>query len=280
MLKKLLKYDLRAIFKYWWIVALSSFGISFIGGAAMKIMMELSLKPEPEGGEVWLIILSMIGMLASIFGMCAFLIASEIFIYVRLYKHFFSDEGYLTFTLPVKRCDLLNSKLLSGVIMTSATFILFALEILIFLMIGLGTETFFTIWEAVAVFIGAAFDTFGATCLAFVLEILIILICLVISSYLMISVCITFAAIIAKKYKIFAAIGIYYLASAIASFGAQIAIIFGSISLAGILSSIPSESISGILALILLAVTLVCMALTAFLYTVELYMLDKKLNLS
>ena len=48
MMKKLLKYDLRAIFKYWWIVALSSLGLSFIGGISLKILMQIVIETLKE----------------------------------------------------------------------------------------------------------------------------------------------------------------------------------------------------------------------------------------
>ena len=38
MLKKLLKYDLKSIFKYWWIVAVTSFALSLLGGGCIALM--------------------------------------------------------------------------------------------------------------------------------------------------------------------------------------------------------------------------------------------------
>ena len=99
-------------------------------------------------------------------------------------------------------------------------------------------------------------------------------------SYLLVAICITFAAVIAKKYKLFAAIGIYYIASAVVSFVGQFALMFGSMSLAGIFSSIPEGSVLGVGALMLLSILLLSSAICVCLYSLELFMLEKKLNLS
>ena len=278
MMKKLLKYDLRAIFKYWWIVALSSLGLSFIGGISLRIIA--SMPSEIEDGRVFVFLLAVLGMILTVIGVSAFLISAEIFVYVRLYKHFFSDEGYLTFTLPVKRRDLLNSKIISGLVVNIATFAVVAADIGIILTIGIDFETIQKIGESFFWFIGSAFEKTGILCIAYILEAIVLILCLAVMSYLLVAICITFAAVIAKKYKIFAAIGIYYIASAIVSFVGQFALMFGSVAVAGIFSSIPEGAIPGILALMLLSISLLVSAICVCLYLLELHMLEKKLNLN
>ena len=49
----------------------------------------------------------------SLFTACA---VTLIFVFIRYYKNFFTDEGYLTFTLPVKRSTLLNAKTVNAMI--------------------------------------------------------------------------------------------------------------------------------------------------------------------
>ena len=278
MMKKLLKYDFRAIFKYWWIVALSSLGLSFIGGISLRILT--GMPSDIEDGKVFVFLFAMLGMILTVIGISAFLISAEIFVYVRLYKHFFSDEGYLTFTLPVKRRDLLNSKLISGLIVNIATFAVVAVDISIILFIGIDFETIQKIGDAVFWFIGAAMEAVGVLCIAYILEAIVLILCISVMSYLLVAICITFAAVIAKKYKIFAAIGIYYIASAVVSFIGQLALMFGSVALAGIFSNIPEGSVLGVGALMLLSLSLLASAICVCLYSLELHMLEKKLNLS
>ncbi len=280
MLKKLLKYDLRAILKYWWIVALSSLGTSLIGGISLRALFPLLQKPELEGAEVFIAIFSFLGLIMSILGISAFIIATEIFIYIRLYRHLFSDEGYLTFTLPVKRSEILNSKLLSGLIINFASVLIVILDIFIFLLAGIDHSEIANVLSFIGMMLSSAFELWGALSIAYILEAVLLLLCLSLVSYLFIAICMTFAAMIAKKYKIFAAIGIYYVVSAVITFIGQLAIMFGSIGLAALLSSLDPSYIPSVIALLLLSLCVILSALTYCLYTLELYMLDKKLNLS
>ncbi len=280
MFGKLLKYDLRAIFKYWWIAAFSSLGLSIVGGTSMKVFLSLAIKSELEDIEPWLTIFSFLGMLLSFVGLSAFLLASEIFIYVRLYKHLFSDEGYLTFTLPVKRRDILNSKLISGLIVNASTFAVILVDLAILLLIAIDTTELSNALSFWAMFAKSAFKELGAVSILYISEAIIALLCLATASYLLIALCITFAAIIAKKYKIFAAIGIYYVVNAAASFASQIAMMLGSVMLADIFSQIPQDAIPLVLSLIILVLLLICCAVTAFMYWLEHYLLNKKLELT
>ena len=102
MLKKLLKYDLKAVFKYWWIAAISTLGLSVLGGFAVTVLRDtVSTEPEKKV-PIILEILSSIALPLVYLGFIALGILTVIMIFARYYKNFFSDEGYLTFTLPVK----------------------------------------------------------------------------------------------------------------------------------------------------------------------------------
>ncbi len=280
MLKKLFKYDISAIFKYWWIVAVSSVGVSVIGGISIRALVSLTAKEEPDWLDGWMSLFSVLGILVTVIGISAFIIASEIFVYVRLYKHLFSDEGYLTFTLPVKRRDILISKILSGLIINLATVSVMAFDVLTIIFIGVDHESISEAFSFIGMLIGQTFKLVGPISAAFIAETLILLFCLSVISYLFIAFCLTFAAIIAKKHKLFAAIGIYYAVSLIISFASQLLAMFGSVGLAGIFSGIQSGAITGVLALILFSVCALTAAIAYGLYTLELYLLEKKLNLS
>ncbi len=280
MLRKLLKYDFRAILKYWWILAVSSIGLSFIGGICIRILTTVADPPVSENIWTWIVIIAVFGLIACILGLSAFLIATEIFIYVRFYQNLFSDEGYLTFTLPVKRRDILHSKLISGIAVNAMTLFLLIADVFIIVVTGVDSETLAVVRDAVSMFIRELFKTVGALSIVYILEAIVLLLALSVSSFLLTAICITFAAVVAKKHKIFAAIGFYYIAGAVMSVISQLAVIFGTISLAGILSALPEESMLGIISLIILSITAFICAITAALYTLEHYLLDRKLNLS
>ena len=92
MLKKLLKYDFNAIFKYWWIGALTTFILSFVGAGCGSILE--TEKDLPESVSIF----ATIGLVLIVLSFFAFIIMNALLVYIRFYKHLFSDEGYLTFT--------------------------------------------------------------------------------------------------------------------------------------------------------------------------------------
>ena len=72
MLKKLLKYDLKSVFKYWWIAAVTSIGLSALGGLCISIVSSklisgayMLAKGKPEEKIYgWIMLLAGLGLWA------------------------------------------------------------------------------------------------------------------------------------------------------------------------------------------------------------------------
>ena len=120
----------------------------------------------------------------------------------------------------------------------------------------------------------------GGYVIVYVLEILILLLLLFVFSTLFTFCCITFASIIAKKAKLLAAIGIYYGASSIYSFMVQMFYIFGLDYLIYKISILDTATVVSIVAWGLFGMISFISILCALLYTLQYWMLDRKLNLS
>ena len=112
MLKKLSKYDLRSVRKLWIIFALISVCASVIGSFTLKVIL------YDEFNHPLISILGLLGTYAAFMAILIFPIVMFILVFLRFYKNFYTDEGYLTFTLPVKRGTLLMSKTLNAMIWT------------------------------------------------------------------------------------------------------------------------------------------------------------------
>lgn len=69
-----------------------------------------------DGNNIFVEILAFFSILAYIFSLAAFSFCITLCTAIRFYKNFFTDEGYLMFTLPVKTSELLLSKLLVAVL--------------------------------------------------------------------------------------------------------------------------------------------------------------------
>ena len=135
MLKKLLKYDMRAVSGLWWIGAVISVAAAVVGAFLIRFFTYVNQLEEPN---VILSMASILGVLVAIFCILAIFLAfvfTVVLVFVRFYKNFFTDEGYLTFTLPVKRSTLLFSKMVNATVWFSAHFGVIVLSALLFVLL-------------------------------------------------------------------------------------------------------------------------------------------------
>ena len=91
MLKKLMRYDFKSVFKLWWIAALSTVVLSLIGGG-ISTFFTANMFTEKEIPTPILIV-AVIVLIMVLLGFAAFAIFSEILVYFRFYKNLYTDEG-------------------------------------------------------------------------------------------------------------------------------------------------------------------------------------------
>lgn len=276
MLKKLLKYDFKSVFKYWWIAAVTITALSIGAGFCGEI-----LNSEKELPAAALVISTLVIVLVAL-SLFAFLTLSQLLVYIRFYKNLFTDEGYLTFTLPVKRNHILNSKLLLGSVTTLTTGLLVIIDILTILCITFRKEIFNKVFfkdlfdniETIVEEVGVLYIT------SYIFEGLLCIVLFVIISALFTFMCITIASIIAKKAKIVTAIALYYGASSLITFFTQMFFMFGIGSITKWVFELSDETIKLVVFLILLMAVFFLGAIAMAFYTFQYRMLDRKLNLS
>ena len=135
MFKKCLKYDLKAFSKIWLIAAAVVLFISVIGGLGLGGMIRATIETEVTGAmlpnsvtpwpqSMWIgarMLIGFISYMLLIFSLAIFSAGGAILRLVHYYVHFFTDQGYLTFTLPVKRSTQFWSKAVSTLIYHIAT---------------------------------------------------------------------------------------------------------------------------------------------------------------
>lgn len=275
MLKKLLKYDFKSAFKIWWIAAVTSLGLSFLGGCAVTLIRAPRDLPQVVDASAGLM------LFISIFSLFAFAILSEIIILVRFYKNFFTDEGYLTFTLPVKTGSLINSKLIMSVAVTFATLIVLAVNVCVILGIG-----FFDVivdkelFKYIAEVIDEIVTEFGFYLIIYILEAIVIFILACVFSLLLMFCCITLASIITKKGRVATGIAIYYGVNCVLSFVMEMIMIFGVRGIGVRLETLSAEMAYPVGTVILLAAILLLGLVSVMLYTLQYLMVDRKLNLN
>ena len=270
MLQKLLKYDFKFIFRYWVIGALISLVMSLAGGGCIILLSSDKDLPTPVDTAAILIIVMVV------ISFIAFLILSLILTFIRFYKNFFSDEGYLTFTLPVKTSTLLASKTIVGVAATVSTTLVMVLDLFLMLWIGIGNDVPREIGELFA----DAYRAIGPVLTLYIIEGLLVFLAGVVFTVLFTYACITFASIITKKARVITAIGIYYGANSVITFLKQMFFIFGVQSLGTWLGPLSEDSIKLSVALLLFALIAFVTMFCGLMYLLDRYMLDRKLNLA
>lgn len=277
MLKKLLRYDFKAIFKYWWIGALTTLVLSGVGAGCGSILeTEKELPPS-------VIIFATIGMVLVVLSIFAFIIFAELLVYVRFYKHLFTDEGYLTFTLPVKRHQILSSKLISGFICGLSTIIVTVVDAAIIILTTFHKDIFVEGWyDKVVSFLKEMVAESGIPYLtAFFGQLLIICLLVLILGVLFTYLCITFAGAISKKSKLASAILIYYGASSVSSIFMYMFYFFGASALVGWIDALQNENIQDTLLLVIMLFIIITLSMLCTLaYTFNYRLLDRKLNLN
>jgi hypothetical protein len=210
------------VFRIWWIAAVTILVMSVACGFSARAVC-LGVKPEE------MIVFHTIVIVASVFAAVAFVILSIILMIVRYYSNFFRDEGYLTFTLPVKRQTLFASKVISAMLLQLATGLVVLLAVsVVMVMVPYDPESGNLLHFAsskipadtpnvlMAVLLELvltwkeAWEAIGGFVLVFALEAVTWVFLSELMQILLIYFSITMGGTVAKKQKVLASIGIYY----------------------------------------------------------------------
>ncbi len=281
MLRKLLKYDFKSVFKYWWIAGLTSLALSVLGGFCIKILVDANSDSVTIQPPAVLTVSATLMVILSSMALVAFALISMILVYVRFFQNFFTDQAYLTFTLPVKRTTHLNSKLILGTVTEIATLLVAMLNVATMLVIGFAEQIFKEeFWKEFLEAFEAFIKEVDGYFVIMVIEALLFVLLSCVFATLFTYACITFASMITKKAKVITAIGIYYGANGILSFVVQMLYLFGLTSVNKFLTDLPKAMVSPVICLMGLVVLLFIAVFCTLLYTFEHWMLDRKLNLA
>ena len=288
MLKKCLKYDFEAVMRTWWIVAVSMMGAAVIAGLGFRFFSQCMVADEVNEGLTVLAAFVAIGSYFCIMAMLIGMTVSFILIFWRMYTHFYTDQGYLTFTLPVKRSTLYLSKVIMATVLEAATVGILILGILFIALVvppTEGGEFFISLdWlSAIGEVLGQLVDVAGWWLILWIPAAVAILVLFALFQNGLIYFCITMGAVVAKRHKLIAAIGIYYGVNLAVGLIGEIIFLFLT---AGIITIIMAALASGgvIMGLtvtaILFIVALAMAVLSAILHFMTVNKLEQKLNLA
>lgn len=287
MFRKLLKYDVAFVWRWWWIVAVSLLGASLLGAFLLRGTLDMAQAGNDLTGIFGMV--SALYFFPYILAIGAGMLITTILLYWRFYSHFYSDQGYLTFTLPVKRRTLLLSKICNELIWHAAQGALLVVCVLLFCLIAPPATKEYpvinpVIFCAFGDLVAGLWELLGATLLLYVLEGALLLIGSTLFQICLVHFCITLGAVIAKKKKLLAGIGVYYGVNSALSFIGQLLFgLTGGLMLPGLgafLGRCTQTEGEVFIAMLLLLVTLVFLTLAVFFYCITQDKLDHKLNLA
>ena len=287
MLKKCLKYDLRAVGRPWVLLSVISLGAALVAAIAFRAFLENVMAEEVSET---LGVLSTFGALGGglcLFAMIAAFVVSLFLVYWRTYTNFFTDEGYLTFTLPVKRSTLYLSKVLADAIVGTATVLVFLLGVVLLLLIApptMGDGLFNTVvFEALGDSIAGAWVSADGWLIPWILVLSPALFAFQLYGSGLVFLAITMGSVVAKKHKVLAAIGLYYAITAGVSLVTQILSMFLTTGVSGVLS-VAAQAGSFMLGLTMTVVILIGGLIVAcgatVVHFITLHLLERKLNLA
>ncbi|MBR3036877.1 MAG: hypothetical protein IKI54_06270 [Lachnospiraceae bacterium] len=197
MVKKLLKYDLRAVFKYLLVI----YAI-VLGTAGLNRILQLF-----ESKQVWYVISFRSSLILLIIGIASMLLLTEILLVQRFYKNLFTNEGYLTFTLPATIHEQLWSKIFCSVICIIATVFVMFLAFLI----ATSGEVFTEVMKAVNYIFRQFLKGAGALNMTFYLiEGIVLFLLGAANAVMLFDTCLTIGQL-AKKHRVGLAVAIFFI---------------------------------------------------------------------
>ena len=289
MFKKLLKYDMKAVWRVWWILIPSLLGLSTFFALSIRIFIKTATQESPHIFPLLLSLLSALFMSIAYIGFFGSIVMTEILVFVRFYKNLSTAEGYLTFTLPVSRPTILLSKTVNALFWMTLHLLLLLSCVPIFLLIvpipeSGGMLLSFSAFADLFEVISALVKNLGGWLFLYVPVLLLLLVLSAFVSISLIQFCITFGATVVRKAKLLLAVGIYYgissAFSVVFAFGGFLGGIFLIDGFVQFLANVPPAQFHLSIVLILLLIGAMLSAFATLLYSITLSMIERKLNLS
>ena len=230
MFLKLWKHELRASGKLLGMLSVTALSVGIAAAVLLRLILHLVQQNISEDSLVPLLVMGMgVGFMGLILALMAYSLGVQIYLYWRFYKHKFTDEGYLTFTLPVSSHQIFFSALANHLLWSVISVLVVIIAAGIILLFGTGTDQLVNMevlnsLPTPSEMMGPLYGEIGNP----VLDILMMLTMLPFVTVVLMS-CITVGAVLAKKHKLLMAFGVYYGVNMVVGIGQTILSVAGTI---------------------------------------------------
>ena len=273
MFAKLLKHEWKATSGLLGIVSLAALGV---GALLTALIRFANSAPANMPDLVWVPVSTIIvgGFLA----IAAYAMGTQIVLLMRFYKNKFSDEGYLTFTLPVTAHQILLSSLLNYLIWTVISVLVVVAAFAMVILVGSAPAGSFInreVLDGMSLVFKAMLQQEEVP--GFLISMLGSLVVTSLSALILVHAAITMGAVIAKKHKILAAFGCYYGFSMI--LGIINSVLTVGIGMMGTMFVVTPENVFSGMNVVLLIEMVIYLAVAVSGYFLTHYLMKNKLNL-
>ena len=289
MLGKLIKHEWKSVYKVGSILLLAMLAVTVIGCVVLQMPWLKDLfSGESNLGDVQEVILVFtlfISFMLYIFLLVGITYGIMIYLGVHFYKSMYSEQGYLTNTLPVTPHQLLISKtLVSGVwyVLIEVGVILSMVALVFSFIAGLGTTEGYSLAEALEMIwteFALVFESeFGGTMIHFMVYFVVAMLVSPFAAMLMIFGALTIGQL-SKKHKVAMGILAYFGISMVNMIISMIVSMFYSVSL--VVSSINDPYAVNDMDMMGIydASMIIVIVMAVVLYFISHYILSKKLNM-
>jgi len=213
MFGKLLKYEFKSQQKLLTILSFAALGAGLVGGFALWLLIDVLEKANNITAAVAGSILSTILLIGVFLGIMAYIVAVWILLLYRFYKHHFSEQGYLTFTLPVTAHQILLASIVNIIIWELIAVVTYLCAMCLMFAPSLAFSwresipQMKLVWQELAAELALAFSPLGGGYIA--VQIFMIIVSGIYSLIIPLT-CITLGCLLTKKYRILTSFAIYY----------------------------------------------------------------------
>lgn len=276
MFQKLLKHEFAVNRSLFTILCLSMLGGGVLGSIALHFLIQMGQNQNAYTTEretslmvigIMILALFLVAVFIAIAGLLVFM---GILLVYRFYKRHFTDEGYLTFTLPATTHQVLLSSIVNILLWSLITTIvgLVAYGIMFLPAFLTAGEFDVNIWKEMHYAMRTVFGDGYWLCYW------LLIVCGALGTTILPLLSITIGAQVAKKHKLLAGFGIYY------GLNVGISFITGIISFLTVIGDAVMMDRGGTMFLSLLLPALLYLAIGVGGYFLMHYLVQRKLNLT
>lgn len=284
MLKKLMKYDLRAIGRFWWLIAVYTLLACAFEGFLLRTAFEIF---QSGNGTVWAficIVFFCLGMTSVSMTLPLILLL----VFYRFYRQLYTDVGYLTFTLPASRRQIFAAKTLNAVfwMLLQLLTIGAGVTLILFCAPPASDGAYFDpiVYNRLAALFDKMWSGIGAWTVVYAVELAALVLIGIWITVGFAHMCITVGATVFKKLRLVASVVIYTVASAFVILVVDMLTSLSVVLLADGFIDVLSVSSGALqcvaLAIILLIACVISASIAVFMHLVTLDRIERKLSLA